>query len=99
MKKELILSIVYQLFCVFRFKQDIKLNPDYEVNVPHDIKDTENIFSGFHKKLIIEDYVFIKQDETKKLALNQCARELLLAQSSDWLFIITNGTMYVGYPR
>lgn len=25
--------------------------------------------------------------------LNQCARELVLAQSSDWLFIITNGTM------
>ncbi len=30
---------------------------------------------------------------TLKRALNQCARELLLAQSSDWLFIITNGTM------
>lgn len=29
----------------------------------------------------------------RKKALNQCARELLLAQSSDWLFIITNGTM------
>ena len=28
-----------------------------------------------------------------KRALNQCARELLLAQSSDWLFIITHGTM------
>ena len=28
-----------------------------------------------------------------KRALNQCARELLLAQSSDWLFIITNVTM------
>jgi len=26
-------------------------------------------------------------------ALNQMARELLLLQSSDWLFIITNGTM------
>jgi 1,4-alpha-glucan branching enzyme len=26
-------------------------------------------------------------------ALNQCARELLLAQSSDWPFIITTGTM------
>ena len=32
-------------------------------------------------------------DELKIRALNQCARELLLAQSSDWLFIITNGTM------
>ena len=29
----------------------------------------------------------------RRQALNQCARELLLAQSSDWLFIITNGTM------
>ena len=34
-----------------------------------------------------------EQDELKRFALNQCARELLLAQSSDWLFIITNGTM------
>jgi len=40
-------------------------------------------------------------NETKKKnirALNQCARELLLAQSSDWLFIITNGTM-VDYAK
>lgn len=28
-----------------------------------------------------------------KQALNQCARELLLLQSSDWAFIITTGTM------
>ena len=34
----------------------------------------------------------------EKKALNQCARELLLAQSSDWLFIITNGTM-VDYAK
>ena len=34
----------------------------------------------------------------KRKALNQCARELLLAQSSDWLFIITNGTM-VDYAK
>ena len=39
-----------------------------------------------------------EQDELKRLALNQCARELLLAQSSDWLFIITNGTM-VDYAK
>ena len=41
------------------------------------------------------------KDETDKLkiaALNQAARELLLAQSSDWLFIITNGTM-VDYAK
>lgn len=37
-------------------------------------------------------------DKLKKAALNQCARELLLAQSSDWLFIITNGTM-VDYAK
>ena len=35
---------------------------------------------------------------TLKEALNQCARELLLAQSSDWLFIITHGTM-VDYAK
>ena len=32
-------------------------------------------------------------DTLRRQALNQCARELLLAQSSDWLFIITTGTM------
>ena len=37
-------------------------------------------------------------NKLKKSALNQCARELLLAQSSDWLFIITNGTM-VDYAK
>lgn len=39
-----------------------------------------------------------EKDTLKKQALNQCARELLLAQSSDWLFIITNGTM-VDYAK
>ena len=39
-----------------------------------------------------------EQDKIKRRALNQCARELLLAQSSDWLFIITNGTM-VDYAK
>ena len=39
-------------------------------------------------------YEFRNEKEPLKVrALNQCARELLLAQSSDWLFIITNGTM------
>lgn len=37
-------------------------------------------------------------DSLRKQALNQCARELLLAQSSDWLFIITTGTM-VDYAK
>ena len=34
-----------------------------------------------------------KETKLKVRALNQMARELLLAQSSDWLFIITNNTM------
>ena len=39
-----------------------------------------------------------ESDSLKVSALNQCARELLLAQSSDWNFIITNGTM-VDYAK
>ena len=39
-----------------------------------------------------------KKTSLRRKALNQCARELLLAQSSDWLFIITNGTM-VDYAK
>ena len=39
-----------------------------------------------------------ENDKLKIDALNQCAKELLLAQSSDWLFIITNGTM-VDYAK
>ncbi|MCL2341914.1 MAG: DUF1957 domain-containing protein [Firmicutes bacterium] len=39
-----------------------------------------------------------EKNKLKKSALNQCARELLLAQSSDWLFIITHGTM-VDYAK
>ena len=39
-----------------------------------------------------------EKDKLKKKILNQCAREVLLAQSSDWLFIITNGTM-VDYAK
>lgn len=39
-----------------------------------------------------------EKNKLRKEALNQCARELLLAQSSDWLFIITNGTM-VDYAK
>ncbi|MEA5471316.1 1,4-alpha-glucan branching protein domain-containing protein, partial [Spirulina sp. 06S082] len=33
------------------------------------------------------------KDELEKKALNQAARELLLAQSSDWAFIMRTGTM------
>ena len=38
------------------------------------------------------------KDSIKRRVLNQCVRELVLAQSSDWLFIITNGTM-VDYAK
>ena len=38
------------------------------------------------------------KESRKRRILNQCARELVLAQSSDWLFIITNGTM-VDYAK
>lgn len=34
--------------------------------IEEDIMNSENDFSGFHKKIIIEDYVLLKQDETKK---------------------------------
>ena len=43
-------------------------------------------------------YLYPNEKGLKKKALNQCAKELLLAQSSDWLFIITNGTM-VDYAK
>ena len=43
-------------------------------------------------------YLYPDAKGIKKKALNQAARELLLAQSSDWLFIITNGTM-VDYAK
>ena len=39
-----------------------------------------------------------RKDGIVKEALNQAARELLLAQTSFWLFIITNGTM-VDYAK
>lgn len=36
---------------------------------------------------------FAAPDELQRRALNQAARELLLAQSSDWAFIVTTNTM------
>ena len=36
---------------------------------------------------------FPRSEDVLKDALNQAARELLLAQSSDWPFIMTTGTM------
>lgn len=50
-------------------------------------------------KMVELAHIFHDETDMLKLrVLNQCAREVLLAQSSDWLFIITNGTM-VDYAK
>ena len=50
-------------------------------------------------KMVELTHKFINEQNPIKIkALNQCARELLLAQSSDSLFIITNKTM-VDYAK
>jgi len=41
---------------------------------------------------------FPRPGDLQRRALNQAARELLLAQASDWAFILTAGTM-VGYAE
>ena len=51
-----------------------------------------------NKMVELANKYYDESNPTKLEALNQCARELLLAQSSDWLFIITNGTM-VDYAK
>ncbi|MGI5823892.1 MAG: 1,4-alpha-glucan branching protein domain-containing protein, partial [Dethiobacteria bacterium] len=54
------------------------------------------IYRHLHKaadKMIALATKFPRAEGTLKRALNQAARELLLAQSSDWPFIITAGTM------
>ncbi len=64
----------------------------------------ENDYAHIHlhnagNKMVEITHKFIdEQNPIKIKALNQCARELLLAQSSDWLFIITNKTM-VDYAK
>ena len=64
-----------------------------------------NMFSLFplsYEMQSLKQYIYSlanePEDSLRRQALNQCARELLLAQSSDWLFIITNGTM-VDYAK
>lgn len=45
-------------------------------------------------RMVLASNMFKNTDDDIKIrTLNQLARELLLLQSSDWLFIITNGTM------
>lgn len=69
---------------------EVWLNPsnDYVHKHLHNIGD----------KMVELCHLYPNAKGIKKKALNQCARELLLAQSSDWLFIITNGTM-VDYAK
>ena len=51
------------------------------------------------EKMVELAHTFYSETNPLKIrVLNQCAREVLLAQSSDWLFIITNGTM-VDYAK
>ena len=51
------------------------------------------------EKMVELAHTFYNESDPLKIrVLNQCAREVLLAQSSDWLFIITNGTM-VDYAK
>jgi len=58
-----------------------------------------NIYIPLGDRMCELCYLFPHEENTlKRNALNQCARELLLAQSSDWLFIITHGTM-VDYAK
>jgi 1,4-alpha-glucan branching enzyme len=53
------------------------------------------IYPHLHKSAerMIELSARVAADELEKRALNQAARELLLAQSSDWAFIMRTGTM------
>lgn len=39
---------------------------DEQYIIEEEIINSENDFSGYHKKIIIEDYVLLKQDRTKK---------------------------------
>jgi 1,4-alpha-glucan branching enzyme len=45
------------------------------------------------ERMVVLANNFRKPTDLQRKALNQCTRELLLAQSSDWPFIITTGTM------
>lgn len=53
----------------------------------------KHLYNIAQKMIELAHYYYNETDELKIRALNQCGRELLLLQSSDWLFIITNGTM------
>ena len=71
-----------------------------------EVKSHMSILEGKDLEVVIGHFRKIESEKSKKeekksikrRILNQCARELVLAQSSDWLFIITNGTM-VDYAK
>ena len=70
----------------YRFSKDYDVLKNYENEIQKLKKEKKSISTITSKK----DY---RETKLRVRALNQMARELLLAQSSDWLFIITNNTM------
>lgn len=57
---------------------------------------TDWIYPHLHKAeelMIASAYKYRNEEGIRRRILNQLARELLLAQSSDWAFIISSGTM------
>lgn len=70
----------------YRFFKDYDVLKNYENEIQKLKKEKKSISTITSKK----DY---RETKLRVRALNQMARELLLAQSSDWLFIITNNTM------
>jgi len=68
----------------FRGFHEYWLNETNSWIYPHLHKATERMIELSHKE---------PDDELQWKALNQAARELLLAQSSDWAFIMRTGTM------
>lgn len=86
----------------------LRANPNQQVSRPsqsswgykgfHEywLNDTNQwIYPHLHKaaERMIEIAILEPEDELEWKALNQSARELLLAQSSDWAFIMRTGTM------
>ena len=78
-----------------RRELDLRVNAD---DANHQGTEHANLHKAGDRMVELAHLFPNEQDELKRFALNQCARELLLAQSSDWLFIITNGTM-VDYAK
>ena len=70
----------------YKFKDSYDILNDLEVQIKKLKNDKKTITS-------ITSSAKYRNTKLQVRALNQAARELLLAQSSDWLFIITNNTM------